>query len=335
MAVAFASALAGSLLALSSTSAEMRRLPTLAAASLRPPLCREAPRAEQSALWSQALGGSARAFCETLARGQVRLERWPERALELGEEARALRPEQAAPWVLSARALLRLGQPARAHERFSASLAKKDAALADPAILRELAVAAVSVGRSSEALALYRKLIPRSELSAAPQFRRLVVLEAASLLGAAGPDNLAEVEVSLTEIRRGRAAPGLEDLSAALLSLALERKGDLEQASVVAAEIPAPWALERFLSPAGAARIERLLLPEGDAPETAANAVFDPDAPSLADGELHLAIAVCAAEREPKLARMHLQAYLDGPGRSGPWAGWARERSAALGARRR
>jgi len=313
-------------------SPDAQVLPTLSAASLRPPVCRDAPASQRSAFWSQALGGPVRTFCETLARAQIRLERSPQGALELAEKAHALLPEQAAPLVLSGRALLRRGEPGRAYERFTASLQKQDSPFADPAALREFAVAAGSVGRSAEAIALYRKLIPRSDFRHDPSFTRLVVLEAASLLGASGPEGLAEVEVYLTEIRRGPGAPGLEDLTSALLALALERKGDLEQAKVVAGEIPGPWGLERFLSPAEAARTERLALPGDGAepPEKPVRPLFRVNGPMLADGELHAAIAISAAERDPALSRMHLQAYLEGPGKSGPWTSWARARLAAL-----
>jgi hypothetical protein len=44
----------------------------------------------------------------------------------------------------------------------------------------------------------------------------------------------------------------------------------------------------------------------------------------LAEGELHAVLGVVAAERDAKLARLHLQAYLQGPGGRGPWAEWAR-----------
>jgi tetratricopeptide (TPR) repeat protein len=312
------------------------QLPTLAAASLRPPLCREAQGSERSPLWSHAHGAPVRAFCEALARGQVRLERSPERALELAEKAHALFPEQAAALVLSGRALLRQGETARAHERFVAARSKPGQSFTDPVTLREFAVAAQALGRSAEAIAHYRQLIPRSDFLHDPIFRRLVMLEAASLLGASGPEGLPEVEVYLTEVRRGPPATGLEDLTSALLSLSLERKGDLEQARVVAAEIPGPWSLERFLSPADNARIERLVLPVGGAaPERAPRPVFRARAPMLADGELHAAIAISAAERDPELARVHLRAYLEGPGQKGPWAGWARARLAALRGGRR
>ena len=312
------------------------QLPTLAAASLRPALCREAAGSEQSPLWSQAHGGPVRAFCEALARGQVRLERSPERALELADKAHALFPEQAAALVLGGRALLRQGEPARAHERFSAARSKPGQSFADPLALREFAVAAQLLGHSAEAIAHYRQLIPRADFLHNPSFRRLVMLEAASLLGASGPEGLPEVEVYLTEARRGSPATGLEDLTSALLALSLERKGDLEQARVVTAEIPGPWSLERFLSPADSARIERFVLPVGGtAPAQVPRPVFRARAPMLADGELHAAIAISAAERDPELARVHLRAYLEGPGQKSPWAGWARARLAALRGGRR
>ena len=307
------------------------RLPGIAAASLRPSVCRNPAGAEQSALWSRVSGGAVRAFCEHLVRAQIRLERSPAAALELALRAHQALPEEAAPLVLAGRALLRQGQVPSAYERFAASRSKSSSGLADAAALREFAAAATLLGRTAEAAALYRKLVLRSDLPDDPAFRRLIVLEAASLLGASGPDSLPEAEVWLSEARRGPGAPGFEDLTSALLALALARKGDVEQASLVAAEIPGPWALERFLSKGDAMRVERFVLPAGEAaPAPLPAPVFIAGAPQLAAGELHLAIAVSLSERDPSLSRLHLSAYLDGPGKNAPWRGFAEQRLAAL-----
>ena len=97
-----------------------------------------------------------------------------------------------------------------------------------------------------------------------------------------------------------------------------------------------PGVSSDFLSLADSARIERFVLPVGGtAPERLPRPVFRARAPMLADGELHAAIAISAAERDPELARLHLRAYLEGPGQKGPWTGWARARLAALRGGRR
>jgi tetratricopeptide (TPR) repeat protein len=329
MPVAFAHGLVSLWLGAASSAAAADQLPTLAAASLRPVPCRAQAREQQSALWSQTAGGAARAFCEAMARGQIRLEREPERALSLADQARSLLPGDASPLVLGARALVRLGDFTRAYQRFSESQTKQGQPFTDAAALREFAVAAGRTGRTEQALALYRKLIPRSDFGHAPTFRRLVVLEAVSLFGAAGPAGLADAEVYLTEVRRGAPAPGLEDLTAAFLALTYDRLGNFDQARVVIDEIGGPWGLERFLTSAEAARVEESMLPGTPNQATPPAPAFRSKRPSLAEGELHAALAVVAAESDPKLARVHLQAFLDGPGHKGPWGDWGRARLAA------
>jgi tetratricopeptide (TPR) repeat protein len=328
MAVAFADGLVVLWLGAASGSAGSEHLATLASASLRPAPCREHAREQRSALWARTAGGAARTFCELMAHGQIRLEREPARALALAERARTLLPGEATPLVLAGRALLRLGDFARAAALFTESQSKQGQPFSDAAALREFAVATARSGRAEQALALYRRLIPRSDFGYDPSFRRLVVVEAASLFGASGPAGLADAEVYLTEARRGTPAPGLEDLTSALLALTFDRAGSFDQAEIVLAELGGPWGLERFLAPSEAARVESMML--SDEPAAASPvATFRPNAPSLATGELHAALAVVAAKRDPKLARVHLQAFLEGPGQKGPWAAWARARMAA------
>lgn len=297
-------------------------LVTLASASLRPMPCRVQASEQRSALWARTAGGAARSFCELMARGQIRLERSPEQALALADEAQKLLPGEGSPLVLGARALLRLGEFARAFERFDQSQRRQGQPFADAATLREFAVSAARSGRTEQAISLYRRLIPRSDFGYDPRFRRLVVLEAASLFAASGPAGLADAEVYLSEARRGAPAPGLEDLTSALLALVLDREGSLEQAQIVIEDIAGPWGLERFLSPSEAARAEGLMLSE-EAPAEAPKEKFTPSSPSLAQGELHAALAVVAAASDPKFSRIHLRAFLERAA-NGPWSAWAR-----------
>lgn len=329
MAVAFASGLVALTLGAGFLAADAPNLATLAEASLRPPACREHEGSAGSSLWPRTAGGSGRSFCDLLARAQARLEQTPDRAFELAEQARAGLAGQAAPLVVQARALVRKGEWARADRLFAQALAAKDPPFGDAAALRELALTTAIAGRRTDAITLYRKLIPRADYRQDPSFRRLVVLEAAALLGASGPDGAREAEAYLSEARRGERSPGLEDLTSAFLALELERRGDAEQARVVARELPGPWGLERFLSQADQQRLERVVLPDDQAPRVPVAPVFRSRSPLFLDGELHAVLAVAAAERDPRAMRSHLEAYLEGPGASGPWAAWARAKLAS------
>jgi len=335
MAVGLASGLVALTLGAGVFAADSPALTTLAQASLRPPACREHQGSAGSNLWPRTAGGTARSYCDLLARAQARLEQTPDRAFELAEQARPGLPGQAAPLVVQARALVRKGEWARADRLFAQALAAKDPPFGDPAALRELALTTAIAGRRAEAIALYRKLIPRADYRRDPSFRRVVVLEAASLLGASGPDGAREAEAYLSEARRGERSPGLDDLTSAFLALELERRGDAEQARVVARELPGPWGLERFLSQADQQRLERVVLPTEGAPAVPIAPVFRARSPLFLDGELHAVLAVAAGERDPRAMKSHLEAYLDGPGASGPWAAWARAKlGSARGGRR-
>jgi tetratricopeptide (TPR) repeat protein len=329
MAVALASGLVALTLGTGALTESAPALTALAEASLRPPVCREQAGGSSSGLWSRTTGASGRSVCDLLARAQGQLEQAPDRAIELAEQARAGLPGQAAPLVVQARALVRKGEWARADQLFSRALTAKDPPFGDAAALRELALTTAIAGRRDEAIALYRKLIPRADSRHDPSFRRLVVLEAASLLGASGPDGAREAAAYLSEARRGERCPGLDDLTSALLSLELERLGDAEQARVVARELPGPWGLERFLSQADQQRLERVVLPGDKAPSVAVAPVFRTRSPLFLDGELHAVLAVAAAERDPGSLRSHLEAYLLGPGAAGPWSSFARGKLAA------
>jgi len=315
------------------SAADAPSLTTLAEASLRPPVCRER-RDAAGTLWPRSASGAHRSACDLLARALARLEGAPDRAFELAERARKGLPDQAAPLVVEARVLVRKGDWAGADRLFARALAAKDPPFGDAAALRELALSTAIAGRRADAAALYRKLVPRTDHRHAPTFRRVVVLEAASLLGASGPEGAGEAAAYLSEARRAERAPGLDDLTSAMLALSLDRLGDVEAARAVARELPGPWGLERFASQADEQRVERVTLGGEPPPAVPVAPVFRARSAVLLDGELHAALAMAAAERDSRAMRVHLEAYLDGAGGKGPWAAWAREKLASLRGRR-
>lgn len=328
MAVAAATGLLALTLGAGVLAADAPSLTTLAESSLRPPVCRE-HRDAAGTLWPRSASGKHRSACDLLARAQARLEGTPDQAFELAERAQKGLPGQAAPLVVQARVMVRKGDWARADRLFARALAAKDPPFGDAGALRELALTTAIAGRRAEAIALYRKLIPRTDHRREPTFRRVVVLEAAGLLGASGPEGAREAEAYLSEARRGERAPGLDDLTSALLALSLDRRGDVEAARAVARELSGSWGLERFASQADHQRLERVTLDGAQAPAVPVAPVFRARSPLLLDGELHAALSVVAAERDPRAMRVPLEAYLDGPGAKGPWAAWAREKLAA------
>ncbi|MFO7179373.1 MAG: tetratricopeptide repeat protein [Pseudomonadota bacterium] len=311
-----------------SPPADVRSLAGVAAQSPRPAVCRPTDPATTSALWSAVRGGTARPYCSLLARGMTRLDAAPEQALELAERAAALDVKDPAARVLEGRALLRLGDLDAARERLESVLLAPGAP-SDVRALRELGVAAIHLGRSATATAVYRRVVPRADFASDRYFRRTAVLEAASVLAATGPDGASEAETYLTEARRKAEVPGLEDLTHAFLALCLDRLGRRDQARVVLAGVTNPWGLERFASARDVERLARVVLPDQglEASEQEVRAVMrrpELGMPVLWDGELHAALALAARSVDPKLARAHLRVYLDGPGRSGPWEPWAR-----------
>jgi hypothetical protein len=321
----FAAGLSLVLLA-SPAPSELGALGTFAAASPRSALCRPAALSEEGRLWTQMQGGSARRYCLLLAWGHARLVRTPKAALDLAREAAGLMPSEVEPRVLEGRAQLRLGEWDAAYASLAKSVTAKGRPLGDVLSLRELGVAAVATGQLAQAVEVYRALVTRVGFSNDPSFARLVVLEAAAALMAAGPAGLADATLYLSDARRQAPVPGFSDLLTALLALSLDRAGKLEQVRILEREIEGVWALERFESARDRARLARA----GSSAELP-RPEFAEREPLLADGELHAAIACVAARTDPRLARAHLQAYLDGPGREGPFHDWARGRLAALG----
>ena len=314
----------------SAAPTEFGALGTYAAASPRTASCRPQALSEEGRLWTQVQGGAARRYCLLLASGYARLTRTPRAALELSQKAAALAPSEIEPRVLEGRARLRLGEWELAYAALEKSVMAKGRPLGDVLSLRELGLTAVVSGQLPRAVEAYRALVTRVGFSNDPSFSRLVVLEAAAALMASGPSGLGDATLYLSDARRQAPVPGLDDLSTALLALALDRAGKVEQVKILERELEGAWALERFATARYRARLSRV----GSAPAAAVELPrfeFSERAPLLAEGELHAAIACVATRSDPRLARAHLQAYLESPSGQGPFRDWARERLASLG----
>lgn len=314
-------------LALGAPDASRGVLATLAAASPRPAVCRVASGADGSSLWARARKERTSRFCLALARGYAKLESDPQHALGLARDASKMLLAQVEPKVLEGRALLRLGESAAARSALAASVLAPGRPLGDLGSLRELGIASTLTGHTKEAADAYRVLLPRVDVISDRFTARILLLEGAAALLATGPNGTAEALVYLSEARRAEPVPGYQDLTLALLALALDRDGKTEQATAVLGELAGAWTLRRFLSERELASATGApLIPEAKAAERPALE----RAPVFADGDLHAVIALAALRTDPRLAGDHVAAFEQSPAGKGPWAAWAAARFGAL-----
>jgi hypothetical protein len=157
------------------------------------------------------------------------------------------------------------------------------------------------------------------------------VLEAAATLMALGPSGLADATRYLSDARRSGAVPGLDDLTTALLALSLDRAQKTDQAEVVLRELEGAWALERFVSEGGRARLAGTAPAAAGTPGKSLAIVFRERQPLLVEDELLAAIAVVAARSDARLSRAALEAYLAGTSRAPAFRDWAKAKLGALG----
>jgi hypothetical protein len=320
------------LLSLVAFAAPRAALPGVAASSPRPREC--VSQASEPELWAR-VRESDRRFCRTLARGYTRLERAPAEALSLAEAAAAERRGSPSADLLRARALLRLGRPSEAWALVArlveARPGKPAWSIDDPGALHDVAGAAVVSGAVARGHELYRLLVARASLLPGARERTRALLEAGAAALARGPEFSSEAEVYLDEARRS--SPGFDAVVLAFSALALDRAGHADLARARSLEVSDPWALERLLDDSARAAISRSSLPtEASEPVPPPSAAAQKDDPKplplfLPSAELHAAIAVIVAPRDPKLAEIHLRAYLADPrAGKGPWAEHTRKK---------
>lgn len=204
----------------------------VAQASVRPREC----AISRPTVWERAREPRLRAYCDALARGFGKLSTAPEEAKAEAELAAELSKGRAAPYVLLGRAESAMGTHEAARLAFEKARELDDRALDEPHALHAYAMALFRSGRAEEALAAYRALVPRIELLAGADRRARVLLEAAELAMALGPEH---ADLALPWLRRARREPLREAQPRvlAMLALALDRRGDAEQASVLLEEV--------------------------------------------------------------------------------------------------
>ncbi|MEP7052937.1 MAG: hypothetical protein ABJB12_21405, partial [Pseudomonadota bacterium] len=237
-------------------------LATAALASPRPRECRAAASGDDG-LWLRLRAADAQRYCELLARGYARLHETPAEALSAAQAAEAAFGLQPAVRVLSARALLALGQSNAAFERFAQAEAQDPQTLVDPKALHDFARAASLSGKPAQALRLYRLLVSRIALLDDAREAAFIQIEAAAHVLAAipGPAGTDEALGYLAQARRE--ALGMSVWLDGLRLLALARGGRAEPSSARAAA-PSPAALDAALGgPASASQTGSPLLPAG------------------------------------------------------------------------
>lgn len=291
-------------------------LAAAAAASPRPkecsPLALRAHARASRTLWDRARHPGIREYCDLLARGYASLSRSPQAALAAGRGAAHILPHRGAPLVLEARAALALGDAAQAWKLFAAARKENKDSVEAPEALHDFAIAAERTGRTREALAAYRALVPRTDLLDDALCRQAVYVEAAALAMQQGPSGLNEAIGYLTEARQRAIPPGFEHYVLSALALALDRQGRSDEASGVAAEVESTAALRAALKAGHARGLSRC-----------------GGTPALPPGELHAMIAVVAEHQDRELAREQWSAYLASA--HGVWAGYAKKKLAELG----
>jgi hypothetical protein len=293
-------------------------------------------QAAEPELWARARA-SDRRFCQSLARGYTRLDRAPAEALTLAEAAAAERRGSPSAELLRARALLRLGRAREAWALMAPLLENRPGhpawSIDDPEALHDVAGSAVVSGDVARGHELYRLLVARGSLLSDPRERTRALLEAGAAALARGPEYSSEAELYLDEARRST-SPGFDAIVLAFSALALDRAGQGEHARALALEVSDPWSLERLLDADERAAVVRQVLPGGTGAERAQAGPPSAEARRplsffLPSGELHAAIAVLVAARDPKLAEIHLRAFLADPrAEKGPWAEQARQKLA-------
>lgn len=309
-------------------SSPFQSLSNTAEASPRPSICRPAASAFESELWTRVASDRHRRFCGLLAQGYAKLQRAPAEAVAVAREASSLLPQQVEARVLLGRGLLRLGDVRGAEQALGEAVRAPGRPLGDLEALRELGVVLVETKQLGRAADVYRVLVPRIDFVQDRRLARIVHLEAAAALMASSEAGATQAGFTLSQARQAAPVPGLQDLTLALVALALDREGKGDHAGVLDQRSSAS-SLERFLNSSDRARIkETLTLDEGfRIPEETLRI----SGPWLADGELHAAIGLAASRRDPLLAVAHFSAFLQARGAEGPFAAWAKQRLARLG----
>lgn len=268
---------------------------TIAQASGRPGECGRGA-GEGADRWARARLPGLGQYCEGVRQATTLLAASPEAAIRAARAAAKALPGRAAPLVLEARALLRLGSKDEAWAAFESARAMDSRSLESAPTLADYARCAMRTAHRNEAVRAYRDLAVRAPLleSGGPRVRAL--LEAAELISSLGPEHLSEAVSYLAEARKQPSIPGLADYVLGAMALMLDRQGRVTESRMVASEASGPWQLADVDEKGGA----------GPAL-----------APDLPPGELDAIVATLAEGRDRELAAERWAAFLE-HGKSAP-----------------
>jgi tetratricopeptide (TPR) repeat protein len=279
------------------------------ASSGRPVECGE-PGGRAANIWERAKSPELRRYCDLVANASSKLAgtaAMAQAALESARGAEAVLPGHAAPFVLEGRALVALGKLDDGLRALERGKQRDPAALDDPPALLSYGRALARTGHTPEAAEAYRALLPRaSTLSAAE--RTSAEVEAGLVAMSRGLAGLDEAVAALREAVR-EAQDETQTVAVLGLAVALDRRGDLDEAHALLAE--------------------RL---HGD-PRTALASARGREVLTVAAGESDALAGLALEGTDPAGAREAWQGYLEA-GAKGPWIAHARTHVAALGARR-
>lgn len=300
------------LLLAASTATTQPNLAVAAAASGRPPECRlDIASPKGPSVWAIAREPALRPYCDLVAKAHALLTTDPSGSEKAAEDAENVLPGHAAPALVRARAALALGRLEDAERQFAAAAKLDPRGLEEPATLHDYARVLKRRGRTADALAVYRRLVPRASLLANPDREVAVLLEAAHVAmaapapaGSEGASSIAGLDEAAAYLREARARPATQykgDVSWSL-ALVVDRTGQKENADALVSEARRSGAR---LHPAGIDYV-------------------------ASDGDLDALAALAKETDEPANAAAHWAAFLAGPGGKGPWAKAASRRLEAL-----
>jgi tetratricopeptide (TPR) repeat protein len=278
-------------------------------ASGRPPECADA-RGRTTNVWEQAKSPELRRYCDLVASALSKLAGtaiMAEAALEEARSANAVLPGHAAPRVLEGRALASLGKLREALAALTDARAIDARALDDAGSLLVWARVLARTGHAEQAWTAYRALLP-SAMALSSADRACAAIEAGLVAMARGPSAIDDAVAALRDGMR-LAQDDAESVAVLGLALALDRRGDVDEARALLAD-----------------RVH------GD-PRTALATARAKELLAVAQNE-RLALAAVALEATDAAgARAAWQDYLSALPDS-PWAGNVRTRLAALGVKR-
>jgi tetratricopeptide (TPR) repeat protein len=275
----------------------------------RPPECSE-PGGHAANVWERAKSPELRRYCDLVASASSKLAgtaAMAEAALESARGAESVLPGRAAPLVLQGRALAALGKYDEALRALEKGKAREASALDDPLALLAYGRMLARTGRTQDAAAAYRALLPRaSALSGAE--RASAEVEAGLVAMSRGEAGLDEAVASLREGVRD-AQDELQMVAVLALAVALDRRGDVDESHALLAE--------------------RL---RGD-PRTALASTRTRDVLAVAPAEPHALAGLALEGSDAAGSRDAWQRYLEAA-TAGPWAAHARAHAATVGAKR-